>query len=122
MQTITLIYGDGIGKEVIASAKAIVEASGANVDWDVQEAGAEACDKYGKPIDDAVLDSIARNGAALKGPTATPIGKGFRSVNVEIRQRLDLYVNLRPLRSFEGVKSLYQNIDLTIVFEHHSRR
>ena len=118
MQTITLIYGDGIGKEVIASAKAIVEASGAQVDWEVQEAGAEACDKYGKPIDDKVLDSIARNGVALKGPTATPIGKGFRSVNVEIRKRLDLYVNLRPLRSFEGVKSLYQNIDLTIVREN----
>lgn len=118
MKTITLIYGDGIGKEVIASAKAIVEASGAQVDWEVQEAGAEACDKYGTPIDDAVLESIARNGVALKGPTATPIGKGFRSVNVEIRKRLDLYVNLRPLRSFEGVKSLYQNIDLTIVREN----
>jgi isocitrate dehydrogenase (NAD+) len=118
MQTITLIYGDGIGKEVIASAKAIVEASGAKVDWEVQEAGAEAAEKYGKPIDDAVLESISRNGVALKGPTATPIGKGFRSVNVEIRKRLDLYVNLRPLRSFEGVKSLYQNIDLTIVREN----
>ena len=118
MQTITLIYGDGIGKEVIASAKAVVEASGAQVDWEVQEAGAEAAEKYGKPIDDAVLESISRNGVALKGPTATPVGKGFRSVNVEIRKRLDLYVNLRPLRSFEGVKSLYQNIDLTIVLEN----
>ena len=118
MQTITLIYGDGIGKEVIASAKAIVEASGAPVEWEVQEAGAEAAEKYGKPIDDAVLESISRNGVALKGPTATPVGKGFRSVNVEIRKRLDLYVNLRPLRSFEGVKSLYQNIDLTIVREN----
>ena len=118
MQTITLIYGDGIGKEVIASAKAVVEASGAQVDWEVQEAGAEAAEKYGKPIDDAVLESISRNGVALKGPTATPVGKGFRSVNVEIRKRLDLYVNLRPLRSFEGVKSLYQNIDLTIVREN----
>lgn len=118
MQTITLIYGDGIGKEVIASAKAIVEASGASVEWEVQEAGAEAAEKYGKPIDDAVLESISRNGVALKGPTATPIGKGFRSVNVEIRKRLDLYVNLRPLRSFAGVKSLYQDIDLTIVREN----
>lgn len=118
MQTITLIYGDGIGKEVIASAKAVVEASGAQVDWEVQEAGAEAAEKYGKPIDDAVLESISRNGVALKGPTATPVGKGFRSVNVEVRKRLDLYVNLRPLRSFEGVKSLYQNIDLTIVREN----
>ena len=118
MQTVTLIYGDGIGKEVIGAAKAIVDASGAKIDWEVQEAGAEASEKYGKPIDDAVLDSIARNGVALKGPTATPIGKGFRSVNVEIRKRLDLYVNLRPLRSFEGVKSLYQDIDLTIVREN----
>lgn len=118
MKTITLIYGDGIGKEVIASAKAIVEASGAQVDWEVQEAGAEACEKYGTPIDDRVLESIAQNGVALKGPTATPIGKGFRSVNVEIRKRLDLYVNLRPLRSFVGVKSLYQDIDLTIVREN----
>lgn len=118
MQTITLIYGDGIGREVITSAKAIVEASGAQVEWEIQEAGAEAAEKYGKPIDDAVLESISRNGVALKGPTATPVGKGFRSVNVEIRKRLDLYVNLRPLRSFEGVKSLYQNIDLTIVREN----
>lgn len=118
MQTVTLIYGDGIGKEVIASAKAIVEASGAAIDWEVQEAGAEAAEKYGKPIDDAVLESIARNGVALKGPTATPIGKGFRSVNVEIRKKLDLYVNLRPLRSFEGINSLYQNIDMTIVREN----
>ena len=76
MQTVTLIYGDGIGKEVIASAKAIVEASGAPIEWEVQEAGAEACDKYGSPIEDGVLESIARNGVALKGPTATPIGKG----------------------------------------------
>lgn len=118
MKTITLIYGDGIGKEVITSAKSIVEASGAQVDWEVQEAGAEAAEKYGKPIDDNVLESISRNGVALKGPTATPIGKGFRSVNVEIRKRLDLYVNLRPLRSFEGVKSLYQDINLTIVREN----
>ncbi len=118
MQTITLIYGDGIGKEVIASAKAVVEASGAPVEWEVQEAGAEAAEKYGKPIDDAVLESIARNGVALKGPTATPVGKGFRSVNVEIRKRLDLYVNLRPLRSFTGLDSLYQDIDLTIVREN----
>lgn len=117
-KTITLIYGDGIGKEVIASAREIVEATGADIAWDVQEAGAEACEKYGKPIDDAVIGQIAANGVALKGPTATPVGKGFRSVNVEIRKRLDLYVNLRPLRSFPGVKSLYEEIDLTIVREN----
>lgn len=118
MKTVTLIYGDGIGKEVIASAKAIVEATGVDIQWDVQEAGAEAAEKYGKPIDDQVIESIAKNGVALKGPTATPIGKGFRSVNVEIRKRLDLYVNLRPLRSFPGVKSLYSDIDMTIVREN----
>lgn len=118
MKTVTLIYGDGIGKEVIASAKAIVEATGADIAWEIAEAGAEAAEKYGKPIDDKVIESIARNGAALKGPTATPIGKGFRSVNVEIRKRLDLYVNLRPLRSFQGIDCLYPDLELTIVREN----
>lgn len=118
MQTITLIYGDGIGKEVIASAREIVEATGAPIQWDVQEAGLEAFEKYGKPIDDKVIESIIKNKVALKGPTATPVGTGFRSINVEIRKRLDLYVNLRPLRSFPGVKSLYDNLDLTIVREN----
>ncbi|MBR6756552.1 MAG: isocitrate/isopropylmalate dehydrogenase family protein [Peptococcaceae bacterium] len=118
MKTVTLIYGDGIGKEVIAAAKAVVEATGADIAWEIQEAGAEAAEKYGQPIDDKVIESIAKNGVALKGPTATPIGKGFRSVNVEIRKRLDLYVNLRPLRSFQGVDCLYPDLNLTIVREN----
>lgn len=118
MKTVTLIYGDGIGKEVIAAAKAVVEATGADIVWEIQEAGAEAAEKYGKPIDDKVIESIARNGVALKGPTATPIGKGFRSVNVEIRKRLNLYVNLRPLRAFKGIDCLYPDLQLTIVREN----
>jgi len=118
MKTVTLIYGDGIGKEVIAAAKAVVEATGADIAWEIQEAGAEAAEKYGQPIDDKVIESIAKSDITMKGPTATPIGKGFRSVNVEIRKRLDLYVNLRPLRSFQGVDCLYPDLNLTIVREN----
>ena len=88
---ITLIPGDGIGPEVVEAARRCVEATGVKVNWDVQEAGSDVMDKYGTPLPDQVLESIKKNKIALKGPITTPIGTGFRSVNVAIRQKLDLY-------------------------------
>lgn len=118
MKTVTLIYGDGIGLEVIKAAKKVVEASGANVDWEEVEAGAIAKDKYGTPLPGSVIESIKNNKVALKGPTATPTGSGFRSVNVAIRRKLDLFANVRPVKSFNGIKSLYNNIDIIIIREN----
>ena len=115
---ITLIPGDGIGTEVSEAARRCVEATGVKVNWDVQEAGADVIDKYGTPLPDQVLESIKKNKIALKGPLTTPIGKGFRSVNVAIRQKLDLYACLRPTKSYKGVKSKYENIDLVVVREN----
>ncbi len=115
---ITLIYGDGIGREVIEAARLVVEASDAPVEWEVVEAGAEIKDKYGTPLPDNVIESIKRNKIALKGPTATPVGSGFRSVNVAIRKALNLYANVRPVKSFKGIKSLYNNVDIIIVREN----
>ncbi len=115
---ITLIPGDGIGPEVVESARRCVEATGVKVNWDVQEAGIDVMDKYGTPLPDQVLDSIKKNKIALKGPITTPIGKGFRSVNVAIRQKLDLYACLRPTKSYKGVRSKYENINLIVVREN----
>jgi len=115
---ITLIPGDGIGPEVSEAAKRCVEATGVKVRWDVQEAGADVAEKYGTPLPDQVLTSIKKNKLALKGPLTTPIGKGFRSVNVAIRQKLDLYACLRPTKSYKGVRSKYQDIDLIVVREN----
>jgi isocitrate dehydrogenase (NAD+) len=115
---ITLIPGDGIGPEVVEAARRCVEATGVKVKWDVQEAGTDVMDKYGTPLPDPVLESIKKNKLALKGPITTPIGTGFRSVNVAIRQKLDLYACLRPTKSYKGVRSKYQNIDLVVVREN----
>ncbi len=116
--TITLIPGDGIGQEISSAAIRVVEATGVKIDWDVQEAGLNAIEKYKDPLPQAVIDSIAKNKVALKGPLTTPIGTGFRSVNVALRKEFELYSNLRPAKSFDGVKSRYQNIDLVIVREN----
>ena len=116
--TITLIPGDGIGPEISSAAKRVVESTGVRVDWDVQEAGLNAIDKYKDPLPQAVIESIGRNKVALKGPLTTPVGTGFRSVNVALRKEFELYSNLRPARSFEGVKARYDNIDLIIVREN----
>jgi isocitrate dehydrogenase (NAD+) len=116
--TITLIPGDGIGQEISSAATRVIEATGVKIDWDVQEAGLNAIEKYKDPLPQAVIDSISRNKVALKGPLTTPIGTGFRSVNVALRKEFELYSNLRPAKSFEGVKSRYQNIDLVIVREN----
>lgn len=115
---ITLIPGDGIGPEVTEAARRCIDATGVKVNWDVQEAGADFIEKYGTPLPDQVLESIKKNKIALKGPITTPIGTGFRSVNVAIRQKLDLYSCLRPCKSYKGVRSKYENIDLVIVREN----
>ncbi len=115
---ITLIPGDGIGPEIIAAARKVVDASGVSIDWKEVTAGSEALAEYGTPLPDHVLQSIRETGVALKGPVTTPVGGGFRSVNVALRQSLDLYVNLRPAVSIPGVKSRYTGIDLVIVREN----
>lgn len=115
---ITFIPGDGTGPEVAQAARRVLEATGVQFEWEVQHAGAEVMDQYGTPLPDQVVESIRRNGVALKGPITTPIGTGFRSVNVALRKALDLYVNLRPAKSYPGVRSRYQNIDLVVVREN----
>ncbi len=115
---ITLIPGDGTGPEVTGAARRVLEATGVSFEWDVQEAGADVMGKYGTPLPDAVLDSIRRNKVALKGPITTPVGSGFRSVNVAIRKALDLYANLRPARWMPGILSPYADVDLVVVREN----
>ena len=115
---ITLIPGDGTGPELIEATRRVLEATGVAFDWDVQEAGADVMDKYGTPLPAQVLDSIRANRVALKGPITTPVGSGFRSVNVAIRQALDLYANLRPARWMPGIRAPYENVDLVVVREN----
>jgi len=114
---VTLIPGDGTGPEVTDAMRRIVEATGVSFKWDVQEAGADVIDKYGTPLPEAVLDSIRANKVGIKGPITTPVGTGFRSVNVAIRKALDLYANLRAVKSIKGVQSRYEDIDLIVVRE-----
>ncbi len=115
---ITLIPGDGIGPEVSSSAKACVEATGINVVWDEVLAGSDALEQKKSLLPEETLASIRKNKVALKGPLVTPIGEGFRSVNVAIRQALDLFACVRPAKTYEGVRSLYKNIDLVIIREN----
>lgn len=116
--TITLIPGDGSGPEVIEAGRRTLEATGVKFNWEVMEAGETALAKYGNLLPEEVLNSIKKNKVALKGPISTPVGKGFRSINVALRKALDLYVNLRPARTFTGVRSPLQNVDLIIVREN----
>lgn len=116
--TITLIPGDGIGPEVADATRRVLEASGVKIDWDVQEAGAAIAEKRGTTLPDEVLVSIRKNKVALKGPIGTPIGKGFRSVNVTLRQALDLYANVRPIRSLPGIEPRFEGTDVVIVREN----
>lgn len=118
MTTITLLAGDGIGPEVTAAAVRVLEATGARFDWESQMAGAEALARHGDPLPQEVLDSIVRNRIALKGPVTTPVGKGFKSVNVRLRQALELYANLRPVITLPGVPSRFENVDLVVVREN----
>ncbi|HLJ55116.1 MAG TPA: isocitrate dehydrogenase (NAD(+)) [Chthonomonadaceae bacterium] len=118
MRTVTLIPGDGIGPEVTEAAVRVVAATGAAVEWERLDAGAEVVSKYGTPVPDEVVNSILRNQVALKGPIATPIGTGFASANVALRKRLNLYANVRPARTLKGVKSRYDNVDLIVIREN----
>jgi isocitrate dehydrogenase (NAD+) len=115
---VTLIPGDGIGPEVSEATRRVLEATGVEFEWDVQDAGADVIDQYGTPLPDTVLDSIRANRVALKGPVTTPIGSGFRSVNVALRRALDLYANVRLARTIEGIPTCHEGVDLVIVREN----
>ncbi len=116
--TITLIPGDGIGPEVTSAARKVLAAAGVIIDWEIVDAGITAIDKYGNSLPDETIESIERNRVALKGPLTTPIGEGFRSVNVELRKKLDLYANVRPIRSSLGISYHHAPIDLIIFREN----
>ncbi|MBL8206315.1 MAG: isocitrate/isopropylmalate dehydrogenase family protein [Blastocatellia bacterium] len=115
---ITLIPGDGIGTEITSAVVRIIEAAGVQIEWDSFVAGAEALSRFGDPLPQPVLDSIKQNRVALKGPLTTPVGSGFASVNVRLRKTLDLYANLRPVRSLPGVKTPFGELDLVVVREN----
>jgi len=115
---VTLIPGDGIGPEVADAARRVIDATGVAVEWEMAEAGEKMTAEFGTPLPATVLASIRRNKVALKGPVTTPIGKGFRSVNVTLRQELNLYANLRPAKSLPGIRTRYDEVDLLIVREN----
>lgn len=115
---VTLIPGDGSGPEVIAAAKKVVESTGVDIQWEEAHAGAAMIEKYGTPLPDETIASIRKTGVALKGPVATPVGTGFRSVNVAMRKTFDLYANVRPAKTYPGVITKFENIDLVIVREN----
>jgi isocitrate dehydrogenase (NAD+) len=116
--SVTLIRGDGIGPEVAEATRFAIDATGVSIDWHVVDTGIEVMNQYGTPLPQNVLDSIRETKTALKGPISTPVGKGFDSVNVEMRKQLNLYASLRLAKSMSGVKSFFQNIDLVIVREN----
>ena len=118
MYKVTLIRGDGTGPELCEVVKKVVAATGVPIEWEEVDAGVDALEKYGTPMPPNVVESVRRTHVALKGPITTPIGTGFRSVNVALRKELDLYACVRPCRSYVGVKSRYQNIDLVLVREN----
>jgi isocitrate dehydrogenase (NAD+) len=113
-----LIPGDGIGPEVTASAQEVIRAAGVKIDWVMAEAGAACAEKHGQPLPDATLNLIRQHRVALKGPCTTPVGKGFRSINVRMRQDLDLYASVRPVKTLPGVKTPFSNVDLVVVREN----
>jgi isocitrate dehydrogenase (NAD+) len=118
MHRVTLIPGDGTGPELSEAMKIAVEATGVQIEWEVVEAGADVMEKYGTPLPEAVLESVRRNRVAIKGPITTPVGTGFRSVNVALRKELDLYACVRPAFTMDGVPSRYTDVDLVIVREN----
>ncbi len=118
MHKITFIPGDGVGPELSKATQMVLEATGVGFEWDFQDAGADVYEKEGTPLPQRVIDSIKKNKVAIKGPVTTPVGKGFRSINVQLRQAMDLYACLRPCKTFKGAKSIYDNIDLVIVREN----
>ena len=116
---VVLIPGDGTGPELTEATRRVLEATGVEFDWDVQEAGADVMDQHGgNPLPPEVLDAIRETGVALKGPITTPVGGGFRSVNVALRKELDMYAQVRPIKSYPGVRSRFEDVDLIIVREN----
>ncbi len=118
MTNVTLVTGDGVGPEIAEAARRCVDATGAAINWEIAEAGSDVMARLGTPLPDATVESIKRNGVALKAPVTTPVGKSFRSINVHLRQTLDLYACLRPAKSYKGVRSRYNGIDLVVVREN----
>src|ERR671931_690882 len=116
---VTFIPGDGVGPELSEATRLVLEATGVQFEWDFQEAGADVMDQFGTPLPDQVLESIRTNGVAIKGPITTPVGTGFRSVNVSLRKELDLFACLRPCKWYKGVRTRYQNVDIVVVRENH---
>ncbi len=115
---VTFIPGDGVGPELSEATRRVLEATGVGFEWDVQDAGADVMEKYGTPLPEPVLESIRANGVAIKGPITTPVGSGFRSVNVALRKELDLFACLRPCKTYKGVRSRYEDVDVVIVREN----
>lgn len=118
MKKVTLIKGDGIGPEISEAVLKIIKKAGAEIEWDIQTAGADVIETEGTPLPQRVLDSVKKNGVALKSPVTTPIGKGFRSVNVQLRKELDLYANLRPCYNLPNVKTRFEDVDIVVVREN----
>ena len=116
--TVTLIPGDGIGPEISSSVQKIIKAADIDIIWDIQPAGSDVAQKEGSPLPQRVIESIKKNKVALKAPVTTPIGKGFRSVNVALRKELDLYANIRPCKNIKGIKTPFVGIDLVVVREN----
>ncbi|MCX5648306.1 MAG: isocitrate/isopropylmalate family dehydrogenase, partial [Planctomycetota bacterium] len=115
---VTLILGDGVGPELADAARACLDATGVSIRWDEQEAGVDCLEKYGSPLPESLMASIRRTRVALKAPITTPVGGGFRSVNVHLRQTFLLYACLRPCKSYPGVRSRYTDVDLVVVREN----
>ncbi|MFA5239244.1 MAG: isocitrate/isopropylmalate family dehydrogenase, partial [Phycisphaerae bacterium] len=118
MVNATLITGDGVGPEIAEAARRCVDATGAGINWEIMEAGLDVMEREGSPLPESTVESIKKNGLALKAPITTPVGKGFRSINVHLRQAFDLYACLRPCKSYKGVRSKYTDIDLVLVREN----
>src|SRR6187549_1571616 len=118
MVTVTLIEGDGIGPEVSGATRTVIDALDAGIEWEVHAAGTTAIETHGNPLPEHVLESIRRNRVALKGPVTTPVGTGFRSINVALRQELDLYASVRPSRLYPGVPSRHEGVDIVVVREN----
>ncbi len=118
MTNVTLITGDGIGPEIAEAARKCIDATGVEINWEPAEAGTDVMKRLGTPLPDATIESVRKNGIALKAPITTPVGTGFRSINVYMRQELDLYTCLRPCKSYKGVRSRYEDIDLVVIREN----
>src|SRR5919106_2695681 len=116
---VTFIPGDGTGPEISEATQRVLEATGVDFEWDFQSAGSDVYEAEGDPLPDRVIDSIKERGLAIKGPITTPVGSGFRSINVAVRKELDLYACLRPCKAYEGVRTRFPDTDIVIVRENH---